>query len=334
MSEQDEFLKRILSAFKIEAEEIIETMTSSLLELEKEISEERRQEVQELIYRQAHTLKGAARAVEITEVESICQLQESVFSLLKSGKVKLTTEGIDTLHKSIETISKVLASKNEGNNSAKYDINGMIIKLQKLLVAMKQEPEGIKRQEMPALQQAKLPGTEENEQFETITKRIEQAHPDEEEESRSTENETIRVSTAKLDKIFIQLEELLSVKLSIVMMTDQLRKMILNFKSWEAGAKDLYPSVSVLRKSLKKDSEKARQNAEEHALQKTLRFLQWGNTLAKKTETELTKLLKNWDGESAEICLQIDTLLNDVKKIMTVPFAEILELSQQKECRQ
>ncbi len=326
MNEKEEFLKRILSAFKIEAGELIAKITWGLQELEKEITEEKRQEVLELIYRQIQALKGAAQAVDRTEVESILQRQERLFSMLKAGKTRLTKEGIDLLHKSIETISGVLSAKTEGEDSARYDVNGMMIKLQKLLVAMKSEHVELVEKEAVPPSETILPEIVENKQNEALTRKSEPTQISNDQSRKNTDTELLRVSTARLNTLLMQLEELLSVKLSTIQMTRQLREMIRNFQSWETGAKEIYPSVRVLRGRVKQNGGNADQSIEERALRKTLRFLQWGNTLAKKTEAELTKLLKNWDEESSEICLQIDTLLYEVKKIMTVPFAEVLEL--------
>lgn len=322
MSDRDEFLKRILSAFKIEAEEIIENMTSYLLELEKEVSEERRRELQELIYRQAHTLKGASRAVDILEIESICQDQESVFAILKSGEAHLTREGIDILHKSIETISKILESKIGGNDYVQYDLNGVIIKLQNLLISLKTAPPDNE-------QAAKIPFESEPGKggpLEISSRVHSKQEPVISEYHESTDSETIRVTTGKLDKLLMELEELLSVKLSTLQMADQMRDMITHFRAWETRANDVYPSVAILRESLKQKSEKTERSPEEIALKKTLRFLYWGNALAIKTRDDLIKLLKFWEAESSDIGIQIDSLLNNVKKIMTVPFSEVLEL--------
>ena len=78
-----DFVRKLLSTFKIEAAEHIQAISSGLLELEKESSAEKQRIVIEALFREAHSLKGAARAVNQSEIEAVCQSLESVFVALK-----------------------------------------------------------------------------------------------------------------------------------------------------------------------------------------------------------------------------------------------------------
>ena len=57
------FLKKLLATFKVEAEEHLKTISLGLVELEKTLPPEKQLEIVETIFREAHSLKGAARAV-------------------------------------------------------------------------------------------------------------------------------------------------------------------------------------------------------------------------------------------------------------------------------
>ena len=72
----DDFLKTLRATFKVEAEEHLQTMATGLLELEKSSDEDARRRLVEDVFRAAHSLKGAARAVDVTEIESLCQSLE------------------------------------------------------------------------------------------------------------------------------------------------------------------------------------------------------------------------------------------------------------------
>jgi two-component system, chemotaxis family, sensor kinase CheA len=326
MSDRDEFLKRIISAFKIEAEEILETMTGSLLALEKAESEEKRLELLELINRQAHTLKGASRAVDFLDVESLCQEQESVFSFLKSGEGHLTVKGMDLLLRSIDLIRQILAGRLSGDNQASYNVTGMVVNLKNLFIELKTESD------IESIAADAMIIEEDFYEHEPVTSgktflpkvAVQQAEP--KDTWKHEDHETIRVSTARLDKLLMQLEEMLAVKLSTNQMKKQLRGMLNHFAKWQTGASDIMPSVNLLRELRKQKSGDNWTHFEYKALQKVLRFLHWGDTLAKKTEGDLGKMLKFWEEESAAINMQIDTLLWDTKKIMMVPFSEVLEL--------
>ena len=85
----DAFMKRLLSTFKVEADEHIKNITAGLIDLEKDLEPQVKAGIIETVFREAHSLKGAARAVNLTDIETICQSLESVFSGLKNREIDL-----------------------------------------------------------------------------------------------------------------------------------------------------------------------------------------------------------------------------------------------------
>ena len=75
-TKSDEFQMRLLAMFRVEAKEHLEQMTAGLLELEKTPTAERQMTLVENVFREVHSLKGAARSVKMTEVEALCQSLE------------------------------------------------------------------------------------------------------------------------------------------------------------------------------------------------------------------------------------------------------------------
>lgn len=105
----EEFLKKLLSIFKIEAEEHIRAIANGLVELEKLSSGPERTGLVEIMYREAHSLKGAARSVNMNDIEALCQAIESVFSAFKTDRISASTELFDTLHRAADAMSELLA---------------------------------------------------------------------------------------------------------------------------------------------------------------------------------------------------------------------------------
>jgi len=95
----DEFLKRINATFRIEADEHLNAFSAGLIELEKPQSQERYAEIIETMFREIHSLKGAARSVDKKDVESICHPLESVFSALKRKEIFLTPASFNLFSK-------------------------------------------------------------------------------------------------------------------------------------------------------------------------------------------------------------------------------------------
>jgi len=73
----NEFLKRIQETFRIEAEEHLRAISAGLIELEKTRSKKKVEEIIEVIFREVHSLKGAARSVDQKDIEYVCQPLET-----------------------------------------------------------------------------------------------------------------------------------------------------------------------------------------------------------------------------------------------------------------
>ena len=82
-NDNKDFQKRLMATFTVEAEEHLQTIASRLVELEATEDQQAQTSIIEIIFREAHSLKGAARAVNLADVEMICQTMETVFSAMK-----------------------------------------------------------------------------------------------------------------------------------------------------------------------------------------------------------------------------------------------------------
>src|SRR5690349_4274652 len=105
-----DFLKKLLTTFRIEGQEHIGAISSGLVELEKVPSNESRRDIVETIFREAHSLKGAARAVNLGKVEAICQSLETAFAEIKSQKTALSAELFDRLHGMVAAAEREMAA--------------------------------------------------------------------------------------------------------------------------------------------------------------------------------------------------------------------------------
>src|SRR5258708_588660 len=109
-----ELLKRLLATFKVEAEEHISLISSGLRELEKVSSPGEQMKIIESVFREAHSLKGAARSVNLVRIESTCQSLEGLFARLKAQEVSLSPELLGQLYQMVDTLPTLLSnSSNE-----------------------------------------------------------------------------------------------------------------------------------------------------------------------------------------------------------------------------
>src|SRR5580693_3760943 len=112
-TKEDEFLIRLRATFTIEAAEHLHAMTTGLLELEKTPSSQTRLDLVATIFRAAHSLKGAARAVDFTNIESSCQTLEDMFDSWKRRDTTLSPAAFDTAHRLLDAITSTLSTSKE-----------------------------------------------------------------------------------------------------------------------------------------------------------------------------------------------------------------------------
>jgi two-component system chemotaxis sensor kinase CheA len=111
MNEKDiEFGKHLQTIFKVEAEEHVRAISAGIVDLAKKLQPEALKQVIENIFREAHTLKGAARVVNLKAIESVCQSLESVFSALKHQEIALSPQLCGLFHKAADTLARLVAS--------------------------------------------------------------------------------------------------------------------------------------------------------------------------------------------------------------------------------
>ena len=109
MSGESEFLRTLRATFKVEAAEHLQTIGAGLVELEKTSVPVEQRQVVETVFRAAHSLKGAARAVDFAEIESLCQSLETLFAAWKRSESLPTQEALDEAHATVDRMSGALA---------------------------------------------------------------------------------------------------------------------------------------------------------------------------------------------------------------------------------
>lgn len=105
MEFSDNELTEILNIFQVEAEEIISKMNNSLLDLERN---PKNKELILILFRNAHSLKGAARMIGFNSVQTLAHKMEDILDLAKENKLILNTKISDILYKTVDMISDIV----------------------------------------------------------------------------------------------------------------------------------------------------------------------------------------------------------------------------------
>jgi two-component system chemotaxis sensor kinase CheA len=342
VSNEEAFFKELLSMFKIEAEEHVKIMSSGLLELEKERSLDKRRGIIETVYREAHSLKGAARAVNLVKIETVCQSLESVFAAIKREQVTLRPDLFDILHLSVDTVSRLLDAPDA------TDISGVMQKLQ--AIEEKEIKGGTAVQASPAsaAKTAAAPGRSGGPEPAAVAPaqqpvQEESAHrqertpvgaPEEprmassfnQEGDRTLVTETIRISTSKLDSLLLQAEELLSAKLISQQHTEDMRELITEFAVWKKNLEKQEIEIRASLQEMKKQREADPAAITRWTSDTLLNVLgQAQNSL--KVHDERIQQLQGASRENARVLGgMVDNLLADMKQILMLPFSTLLRM--------
>ena len=142
-----EFLEKLREAFAIESDEHFRTIRTGLAEIEQDDSDP--VAVIELIFREAHSLKGAARAINRADIEALCQGMESLLAAWKKEPSSRTRAHYSLLEKAMDLLEELLESEEEYSTTEP--------RLQSLADDLKAESAVLSRDRLEALPMPSLP---------------------------------------------------------------------------------------------------------------------------------------------------------------------------------
>ena len=129
-----EFQKRLLATFRDETKEHLTVISDSLLALEKATEPGKCQALLESVFREAHSLKGAARAVNMGGIESLSHALEGVFAAFRRGEATPSQPLFDLLHRATDMIDKLLqAGETERLDSGRFPVRELVASLEGVL---------------------------------------------------------------------------------------------------------------------------------------------------------------------------------------------------------
>ena len=126
--------EQLISSFRAELAEHVQTMTDGLLALEQgrvageqrpepfdhaqdAVVEGQRQSTLENVFRAAHSLKGAARAVGVTAVEQLAHALEDLLDAMQHDAIELTPELFTACYRALDAIQAVQVAYESGETT-------------------------------------------------------------------------------------------------------------------------------------------------------------------------------------------------------------------------
>ena len=100
-----EEFEEILNIFRGETEEIIQKLNNNLLQLE---NDPNNPETLVYLFRDAHSLKGAARMIGFNNIQRLAHKTEDVLGLAKENKITINREISDALYRAMDLLSELI----------------------------------------------------------------------------------------------------------------------------------------------------------------------------------------------------------------------------------
>lgn len=308
MDRDKEFRKRLLATFKTEAIEHVVTMSACLGELERLPPIEVQMEIVETIFREAHSLKGAARAVNIPEVESVCQSLEGIFAQWKVRRINQSRELFDTLYLAIDTVRAAVSSMEvEGHGVPPQQLSSLVTELERLStggpsVASFEVKYDHRAEDI--VQPGPVEAMPSGQASAAKTRAEAEAQILPREAQLKGFTETVRIPAERLGSLLAEAEEMLP------------------FKS-EASIQAIRASeLLAMAEGLRSELSSAVRSGAPAGLQELLGKVE---KRAHSLEAAARSLSKSARQHSRGLGRMIDSLLEDTKKTMLLPFSRVLE---------
>ncbi len=323
--QNDDFLKRLLATFRIEADEHLKAISAGLIELEKRPAADRYMEIIETVFREVHSLKGAALAVNLKEIGAICQPLESVFSALKAHQFAVSQPLFDLLYRTIDALSEMLGPE-AGLHGSRQAVLALLTRQLGDASQGRFAQSGM-AQLVPPVQQVSdelvsgKPLVETVEQV-TVTAPFPVPNPT---------SETVRISTQKLDAVMRQVEALLLPRLAFAQHAKALREVAGSFATWKKQRARMQPVLRLIERyadesAKRKEVPAGRLKLSVQELTKLLEQLEVEHLSMKMMEERLLRLSKFATHNFSALAGMSDKLLHDVKEMHLLPFNSLLEI--------
>jgi two-component system, chemotaxis family, sensor kinase CheA len=291
--------EQLLSSFRAELNEHIQTVTDGLLALEQQsVTGEQRQSTLEDIFRAAHSLKGAARAMGVTAVEQLAHALEGVLDGIRRDAITLSVELFNACYRALDAVQAVQAAYEAGEITPPTQALQALTDLESFRSQVSEEtkesvepPPAVE----PPSTSVGVPVSEQDTAPRTLGA-----------------DETIRIGVNKLDVLMAQLSELLVTKIRIEQRLDQIRQFQEFTTMWQ---KEWLAARKAYSQLLRREVGGNGAGGLEKDLARILDYVGVSQERLYEMNTQVNELAREYANDTMHMSLVIDELEEDVKRI-------------------
>ncbi len=313
----DELQQLLLATFADQAKEQLQTINQRLLALEEAEGDEKGPLLEE-IFREAHSLKGASRAVDLGRVEAVAHKLESLFSVIQKGELEANAEVFDLAYKALDALT-ALVEEGLAGTPADIDIDGLCAALESATEggsapAPAEEPKA----EEPVAEEPKAEEPKAEEPKEQSPEPAKPAAKKAKPKKAEERDETVRVATSKLDALMAQVGELLAARIGAEHRMAEVRVLFESLLTIEESWRKTRPARTL---ELALEGDEGALSDARHLVE----FLERSDEQMRDVRTGLAELRRKFEADSRRMAQVTTDLQDDVRRTRMLPVSTIFD---------
>ena len=324
----DNMLKQLMATFRKELEEHLNSLNKGLLALERNPSGDERDTLLTHIFRAAHSLKGASRAVDLRDIEAIAHRMEDALDKIRKENKPFTGNYVDIFLDGLDAIGAAMAAHTSGDRLPPARLNLLLGRLNEVITDAGDASTTTTTPQSPPATPQSPPATPPS-----IPDRTEPSVPPVPQPEASTahaittptpphypaiSDDTIRVTTTKLDSLMGGLGELTVVRMRADQLADQIKSLQQRAVSWQKRWGKVRPHYSRVRKH--------GAGNQEPGLLRVFDFLESNELEIKRITADLNALISILKNDRNYLNLVTEELQSTIRQVRMLPLATLFDL--------
>ncbi len=249
MGFDEDFLRELLSTFVAEAQEHVDAATNRLLALERGLDGVTAYQHWAEVFREIHSLKGAARAMNLERIESVAHRLETLFGRARNGEITPTPAFYTLVYRALDVLCDLVREAGGLSPAAAVDLPALLAQLEATNFATEAPSAALTPQPpqpaaptspeaapvippAPVTAPAAPPTATDDTSLRPAP--AEPAPPAAGTTPAIAAEESVRVATAKLEALMAQMGELQVARLGAEQRAVELRGLVDDLATWEA----------------------------------------------------------------------------------------------------
>jgi two-component system, chemotaxis family, sensor kinase CheA len=315
MGLSEEIRRQLIEAFKAEQAEHVQKITQGLLALEKNVRGKQRRAILDEIFREAHSLKGGARAVGMPTVEALGHAIEELLDQAKRGRLAFAPEIFDLLYQALDAVTAVIRQVEVGVTTPSAAVLSLLSRLEQA-VAPAAAVAGSEDNKKTLIDSAGA-GMAEDENAEAPAGQSGDATGT----TLAPGSETIRVSIDKLDRLMAQFSELLGAKVRAEQRLSEMRQLQTALDGWNREWMALPALYTAAGPNGQQSHNQFARPAPARESDAAVNLLTRGQEQLRTLTKQASGLYRDFASDTLRLSVILDELQEEIKRVRMLPLA-------------